>query len=168
MISTCLVITSQVFFLDILEADATMGEVFKTRRRVEFRDTDMARIVHFSVFFTYMEEAEHQLLRHLGLGVISDIDGQKISFPRVAAKCNYRNAIRFEEEIDIEVAVQKIGTKSVTYAFKMFRADVPVADGEVTTVCCRFDNRHDGRPESMPIPASVVQLLTRYLVEQDA
>ena len=46
-----------------------MGKVFKTRRRVEFRDTDMAGIVHFSVFFAYMEQAEHELLRSLGLGV---------------------------------------------------------------------------------------------------
>ena len=55
-----------------------MSQVFKTSRRVQFRDTDAAGIVHFSVFFTYMEQAEHEFLLSVGLGVISEQDGQKI------------------------------------------------------------------------------------------
>ena len=103
-----------------------MGQVFKTQRRVEFRDTDTAGIVHFSNFFAYMEQAEHALLRSIDLGVICEIDGQTISWPRVNAQCNYRNAIKFEEIIDIHVSVTKIGTKSLTYGFKFFRDQTPV------------------------------------------
>lgn len=40
---------------------------FQTSRRVEFCDTDMAGIVHFANFFRYMEAAEHELFRNLGL-----------------------------------------------------------------------------------------------------
>ena len=93
-----------------------MPQSFKTQRRVEFRDTDMAGIVHFSVFFAYMEEAEHQLLRQLGIGVVCDVDGTTVSFPRVAAACNYRRAIKFEDIIDIEITIKRIGTKSITYS----------------------------------------------------
>ena len=32
---------------------------FHTTRRIQFAETDMAGIVHFSNFFRYMEEAEH-------------------------------------------------------------------------------------------------------------
>jgi 4-hydroxybenzoyl-CoA thioesterase/acyl-CoA thioester hydrolase len=35
-----------------------MTPSFITTRRVEFRDTDAAGIMHFSVFFTAMESAE--------------------------------------------------------------------------------------------------------------
>ncbi len=141
-----------------------MGQTFKTSRRVEFRDTDMARIVHFSVFFAYMEEAEHEFLRSLGFGVICNINGQSISWPRVNAECNYRSAIRFEEMIDIEVAVERIGSKSVTYGFQFSRDGVPVADGQVTTVCCKFDHALDGqRPESVTIPAEFVNALTPFV-----
>ena len=51
-----------------------MSQVFKTERRVEFRDTDAAGIVHFSVFFAYMEQAEHEFLRSLGLSVHGGVD----------------------------------------------------------------------------------------------
>ena len=33
---------------------------FRTTRRVEFRDTDMAGIMHFSAFFTVLESVEHE------------------------------------------------------------------------------------------------------------
>src|SRR5213078_989612 len=46
-----------------------MPAVFRTTRRVEFADTDMAGIVHFANFFRYMESAEHEFLRSHGLSV---------------------------------------------------------------------------------------------------
>ena len=55
-------------------------------RRVEFRDTDAAGLAHFSTYFTFMEEAEHEFLRRRGLSVLMhDADGP-LSWPRVAAK----------------------------------------------------------------------------------
>ena len=145
-----------------------MAKKFTHRRRVEFRDTDTAGIVHFSVFFAYMEEAEHEFLRELGLGVMMDVDGMHISWPRVAAKCNYRSAIRFEDMIDIEVAVAKIGSKSVTYDFQIRRDETMIADGQVTTVCCKFehDDRLDKKKmESVEIPKSIVELLSPYEID---
>lgn len=38
-------------------------------------------MVHFSVFFVYMEQAEHEMLRHLGLSVMLADEGGPISFP---------------------------------------------------------------------------------------
>ncbi|MDG1873044.1 MAG: thioesterase family protein [Mariniblastus sp.] len=140
-----------------------MPEVFKTQRRVEFRDTDTAGIVHFSNFFAYMEQAEHALLRSLGLAVICDVDDQTISFPRVNAECNYRNAIKFEEIIEIHVTVKNIGTKSVTYGFNFFRDGTPVADGSITVVCCLFE--HGKKPQSVPTPSAFVDKIKPYLIE---
>lgn len=143
-----------------------MSQVFKTSRRVEFRDTDTAGIVHFSNFFAYMEQAEHAFLRSLGLGVIAEVDGLNISWPRVNANCNYRNAIRFEEIIDIEVVVTRIGTKSVTYGFRFFRDGTPVADGSITVVCCLFE--HGQKPESVETPKSFLDAIGPYLVSESS
>ena len=48
---------------------------YRTRRRIEFVDTDMAGIVHFARFFVFMEAAEHEFLRSLGLSVHLEHDG---------------------------------------------------------------------------------------------
>ena len=45
---------------------------FRTRRIVEFRDTDAAGIVHFSAFFPWMESAEHEMLRSVGIKILPD------------------------------------------------------------------------------------------------
>ena len=138
-----------------------MPQQFKTRRRVEFRDTDTAGIVHFSNFFAYMEQAEHEFLRSIGLGVICELDGQTVSWPRVNAQCNYRNAIRFEEMIDVVVSVTRVGSKSVTYGFEFFRDQTPVADGSITAVCCLFE--HGKRPESIQIPPKFLAAIERFV-----
>ena len=121
----------------------------------------MAGIVHFSVFFAYMEEAEHALLKSLGLGVFSQYEGQEISWPRVAANCNYRNAIRFEDELSIRVTIERIGDKSVSYLHSIYCGDALVADGKITTVCCRIE--HGERPQSISIPAHITDLLQPFV-----
>ena len=63
------------------------------RRRVRFYETDGARIVHFSWFFRYMEEAEYELWRSAGL---SNVPRADIAFPRVAASFDFRRPLRFE------------------------------------------------------------------------
>jgi 4-hydroxybenzoyl-CoA thioesterase/acyl-CoA thioester hydrolase len=141
-----------------------MPETFKHTRRIEFRDTDMAGIVHFSNFFAYMEQAEHAFLRSLGLGVICTIDGVEISWPRVNANCNYRQAIKFEEMIDVVVSVSRIGTKSVTYDFKFFRDETPVADGSITAVCCLFE--HGKKPESVAVPEKFIETIKPFLIDE--
>ena len=119
-------------------------------RRVEFRDTDAAGIMHFSVFFNFMEEAEHEFLRRRGLSVYLEDEGGPISWPRVAAKCDYVSALRFEDEATVDVSIARLGTKSVTYAFTILCGERLVARGEVTSVCCRVSN--SAPPVGIAIP----------------
>lgn len=129
---------------------------FRTQRRIEFRDTDAAGIAHFTAFFNYMEEAEHEFLRSVGLSVISRDVAGVLSWPRVSAQCDYRGAVRFEDVLDIELSIDRIGEKSVTYHFLFHHAGGQVAEGRLTAVCCRM--APEG-PQSMTIPAEIVRKL---------
>lgn len=132
------------------------GMTFQTRRRVEFRDTDAAGIVHFSVFFSYMEAAEHEFLRHLGLSVVTRNGPVVISWPRVAARCDYRQSIRFEDIVVIDVAVRRLGNKSVTWGFRFHREGTAIAEGEVTAVCCEISHTAPDEPLK-PVPIEIPQ-----------
>jgi 4-hydroxybenzoyl-CoA thioesterase/acyl-CoA thioester hydrolase len=136
-----------------------MDAVYQTQRRVEFRDTDAAGIVHFSVFFNYMEEAEHAFLRQRGMTVFMQDDEGAVSWPRISAHCDYISPLKFEDVVEIAVAISRLGTKSVTYKFTFSTAGRPVANGTVTTVCCRFNP--DGSVRSVPIPAWIVKRLSQ-------
>jgi acyl-CoA thioester hydrolase len=129
-----------------------MPVVFRTQRRIEFFDTDMAGIVHFSRFFIYMEQAETEFLRSMGLSVSLVWEGQAIGFPRVSAKCDYISTVTFEDVMDIEVSIEKLGTKSITYQFNFSKDGRPVAVG--TTVACCCQKSADRKMEGIPIPES--------------
>ncbi len=133
-------------------------------RRVEFRDTDAAGIMHFSAYFTYMEEAEHELFRQLGTTVMQKVDEETtISWPRVAAECQYRGSARFEDIIEIEVSVRRLGRSSVTFTFEFSVGDKHIATGTMTTVCCRFAKGEP--PKSIPISEPLREQLSAMLVD---
>jgi acyl-CoA thioester hydrolase len=138
-----------------------MTTAFVTTRRVEFSDTDAAGIMHFAAFFRMMEQAEHELLRSVGLSVVTQDAGEKMSWPRVAAKCDFRSTARFEDVLQIEVQIVRLGTSSITYGHRFSREGQLLAEGQITAVCCRVV---DGQaPQSMPIPATFAEKLRSFV-----
>lgn len=136
-----------------------MSQPFRTSRRVEFADTDMAGIAHFSNFFRWMESAEVDFLRSRGLSVSLTWEGEKIGFPRVSATCDYLRPVRFEDIIEVEVTVERLGRKSATYLFEFFHKGEPVARGRVTSVCCRLAS--GDRLEGIEIPEALRRLISQ-------
>ncbi len=133
---------------------------FHSRQRVEFADTDMAGIVHFSNFFRYMERAEHEFLRSLGLSVHAVNGDDLVSWPRVSADCKFRAPLSFEDELDVHLLVREKRSKSVTYEFRFYKQgdENLVAIGSITVVCVSID-RTTGRMASIPIPESIDRLI---------
>ena len=140
-----------------------MAEPFRTTRRVEFRDTDAAGIMHFSTFFLRMEEVEHEMLRSLGLSVIVEDAEGLISWPRVSATCDYRSAVRFEDVLEITAGVVQLGDRSVTYSYQFEHAGRAVAQGRMVAVCCRMIPAHGLK--SMPIPAWISEKLAAVQID---
>ena len=137
---------------------------YTTRRRIEFSDTDMAGIVHFSRFFVFMESAEHEFLNSLGTSVHTDIDGDHIGWPRLAANCEFLRPVRFEDWLDITVLVARKGTKSVTYEVHFEHEGKAVAKGRITSVCCVIEPGQ--RPRSIRIPAQIGDLISQCPAEE--
>ncbi len=128
-----------------------MTGAFTTTRRIEFADTDMAGLIHFSCFYRLMEEAEHEFLRSLGTSVIDrQDDGTTISWPRLSAECSFHAPVLFEDELDIRISVRHLGNSSLTLAYEFRRHEALVADGVMKTVCCLVADR--GELKSLAIP----------------
>jgi acyl-CoA thioester hydrolase len=157
-----------------VETGALAAMTFSIERRIEFRDTDAAGIVHFSAFFPMMEAAEHSMLRSLGISVLPDTetflaDGTElppVTWPRIAANCRYCAAARFEDLLRIEVQVTRIGNTSVEYQCRFFREDELIAEGTLAAVCCYLNHTSQhgtaGHLTKTPIPESIRKLLTRH------
>ena len=134
---------------------------FSATRRVEFRDTDAAGIMHFASFFALMESVEHEFLRHLGLSVMANDGSGPVSWPRVSVQCDYQSPVKFEDVLTVMLSIGKLGTKSVTYQFDIAHDARPVATGRITAVCCRLATA-DAPMQSIAIPPDIVAKLRPF------
>jgi len=134
-----------------------MPHEFKAVRSVEFYETDMAGIVHYSNFFRYMEAAEHGFFRSLGFSVVTDNTNPRVGWPRVHAECDYLQPLRFEDEVEIHLLVSEMKTKALSYLFRFRKLNaatpLEVAHGKLTVVCVTHEA--DGKMKATPIPKAV-------------
>src|SRR5205807_376444 len=116
-----------------------MAYEFKAVRRVEFSETDMAGIVHYSNFFKYMETAEHAFFRSLGFSIVTRNMESPVGWPRVHAECDFKQPLHFEDEVEIQLLVAEKRSKSLSYIFRFRKINVnpavEVARGKLTVVC---------------------------------
>lgn len=129
----------------------------RTCRRVEFADTDMAGIIHFSRYFVFMESAEHELFNAVGTSVHTTVDGEAIGWPRLRASCEFVRPVRFEDEVEIVARVRRKGSRSITWGFELRHRGELVARGELVTVCCAL--AAGAPPRSIPIPETIARRL---------
>ena len=132
-------------------SDENSSYSFEFQRRVEFHETDLAGIVHFSNFYKYMETAEHEFMRSLGYPIHQQMGEAEIGWPRVSATCDFRRPARNDDILTIRVSIEEIRTRSVRYGFQFFidPAEPPIATGSIVAVCVKFEN---GGIAAIPIP----------------
>jgi YbgC/YbaW family acyl-CoA thioester hydrolase len=134
---------------------------FKAVRRVEFSETDMAGIMHYSNFFRFMETAEHGFYRSLGFSVVMAETDPRLGWPRVHAECDYKKPLRFEDEVEIHLLVKEKRTKSLAYQFRFRKlgpspsSSIEVARGALTIVCVM--HHPDGTMSATPIPNEIAE-----------
>ena len=133
-----------------------MASGFRYRRRVEFAETDLAGIAHFSAFFRYMEEAEHALWRSAGMSIAPP--GQA-GWARVAAALDFKAPLRFEDEFDVFLEIAEVGRRKIRYAVTFAHGEQLIATGSMTTVPVTKRNCSAGAFRSSRIPKSARKIL---------
>jgi acyl-CoA thioester hydrolase len=115
-----------------------MPRQFSIVHRVQFSETDMAGVVHFSNFYKWMEEVEHAMFRSLGLSVAMRHEGRKLGWPRVSASCEFSGPARFEDEVEVRLGVARVGRKSLNFEVEFLIGGKRIATGKTTSVCCEM------------------------------
>ena len=135
-----------------------MRPQFVTTRRVEFVDTDLAGIMHFSNYYRYMEQAEHEYFRSLGLDIHQvNEDGSIVGWPRVKASCTFEAPARCNDLLELRLHIERKGVKSLTIVVEFWKDEQRLAHGKLKTVCCRF--RHGEPMQSIEIPPPYSDLI---------
>jgi 4-hydroxybenzoyl-CoA thioesterase len=123
---------------------------FVYRTPVRFADVDHAGIVYYPRFFHLFHLAFEELFRaRLGARAYVDLlDRDQVGFPVVRAECDFASPLRFGDDAEIELTVARLGGKSVTFRYRVFRA---ADDGA---------GRGDGPPRVLAAEGKVVSAVT--------
>ncbi len=129
---------------------------FTHRRMVEFADTDMAGLMHFSNFLRFAEGAEHAWFRSLGFRVHTLAAGLRHGWPRIEVGCKYRQPARFEETLEICLRLEDLRSSSLSYSFWIFgegAARPLLAHGTCATIHVTIDDAsHEIKKTPIPAP----------------
>ncbi len=90
---------------------------FSAKTRVGFSDTDAQGIVYYGRYMPYFDLARVEYHRHLDMLRTEPSDRQ---FVMRAMTVEYHAPARFDDPIEVDVRVKRIGTSSVTYEFAAY------------------------------------------------
>jgi acyl-CoA thioester hydrolase len=110
------------------------------RIRVAWMDTDAGGRIHFTAVFRWVEAAETALMRRLGL-----MEGWD-NFPRRHVEADYLKVLVFEDEVEVRLRVDRVGSTSITYGWELVKDAEPYVSGRHTVV--HVDER--GRAAELP------------------
>jgi YbgC/YbaW family acyl-CoA thioester hydrolase len=135
---------------------------FTNRRRVSMVDTDASGTVHLGAYIRMMEETEYAFLRSRGLSVVLTDAKGILGFPRLEASIDVAHAVRFDDEVQIELSLIEVDGKQVIYEFAIENVGgasdaTQVATGRFRVVCCRFPNGES--PYAILTPLHVIEAL---------
>ena len=98
---------------------------FTVSMPVRFSDIDHAGIVYFPRFFHWFHLAFEELWRErLAPGGYAELmNRERIGFPAVHASCDFTAPLRFGDTAEVELSVPRLGAKSITWRYKVYRVD---------------------------------------------
>ncbi len=146
-----------------------MASEYTITRRVEFSETDLAGIMHFTNYYRWMEICEHEFLRSVGLSVDMEDENGRFGWPRVKASPAVLNApYDSRRKWRSELIVTEMRDRSITYAFQFWKTEdgerVKAAVGEAVAACVSFDQA-SGSMAPIMIPEVFTSKVQQALIE---
>ena len=86
--------------------------------RVNYYETNKMGITHHSNYIRWMEEARADYLKSLGYG-LRRLEADGITSPVVSVECRYKHTTTFDDEIKIEVAIEKYNSVKLELSYIM-------------------------------------------------
>ena len=130
----------------------------RSKHIIQFSETDMAGLVHFSNFFKYMELAERDFFAANKLDLIKVQPGELTGWPRARAECKFTTPLRFGDIIEIHLAVKAVKDRAIDYQFRIYRCNTDgtatqAGKGNMTTILAKLNE--DGSLQSIALPINV-------------
>ena len=135
-----------------------MSAPFRHRMRVRWAECDQQGIVFYANYLVYFDLAMTELCRD-AMGAYQTMLDLEADMVVAEAKIRYRGSARFDDEIELQATVTRLGTTSTTTALAIERVGdgMPLVEGELRHVCV-----DPASMKSHPLPEAVRTALAAY------
>lgn len=148
------------------ECQIMAHKVFEKPIRVHFSNCDPAGIVFHPQYFVLINELMEDFLEDVaGVGFI-EIRRYGVGFPVVSVKTQFTKPSRPSDRLMGQVWVEKIGDKSIRFAFVLKDEAEERLRCVETSVCVKLTS--DDQFVSWSIPAEIREALAPYVVESES
>lgn len=110
-------------------------------RPVRFEEVDAASIVFFAHFLTYAHEAMENFFAALDGGYARLILERRVGLPAVHVEMSFSAPVRYGDGLRIETTVERVGNRSATLRYRMFRRSDGALSAEVKHTVVTTDLR---------------------------
>ena len=124
-----------------------MPSVFTWTVRVYYEDTDAGGIVYYANYLKFFERARTEWLRARGIHQQQLLDEQGAAFVVRSANVEYIAAARLDDELTLQLRVEKLGRATVRFAQQAWRGDTLLSTAAVKVGCVDAASL---RPRSLP------------------
>ncbi len=112
-------------------------------RKVHYYETDRMGITHHSNYVRWMEEARVEFLKSVGYGM-RKLEETGITSPVVSVACQYLYPTTFDDEIKIEISLEKYTGVKLVMNYTMTNIETGRVVLTATSTHCFIDK--SGRP----------------------
>jgi acyl-CoA thioester hydrolase len=126
--------------------------------RIPLYETDMGQGVYHGNYFHFFEMAREALLRDLGFGY-PDLVARQMHLAIVEVHCHYRQAVRYDDQIEIYTTIPDLKSRSVQFHQKLFLNPTGILATEVrlTTVSINFSGK------TIPLPPELRHKIEEFM-----
>jgi len=138
---------------------------FTIEERVRWGDVDAARIIFYGAYIRFFEIAETELFRAAGMDYGVMFDKADVWLPRVHLECDFLNAARLDDLLEVSVCVGRIGRSSMRLNFEVRRKgeESLIATAHFVLAAVKRDTF-----ETVPVPQDLRDRLEPYTVKQES
>ena len=118
-----------------------------SRVRVRYAETDQMGVVYYANYFIWFEVGRTDLLRHAGWSY-RDMEADGTVLPVVEAHCEYRQAARYDDELEVRTTGVLLSPVRVRFDYEVVRASDMTVLCAGHTVHAALDS--GGKPRRLP------------------
>lgn len=130
--------------------------------RVNYYETDKMGITHHSNYIRWMEEARTEFLKKTGYGM-RRLEADGITSPVVAIECQYKHSTTFDDEIKINVSLEKYSGVKLVMNYTMTNIETGAVVFTAKSSHCFVDA--NGRPIAVKKHLPEFDAVLRKIVE---